>query len=331
MIKIKGSIPSKTLSTFKNQTPYGKQGVGCSQIPISVENFDGNRTPKATVLAKYLQKMGGFHWGLFGSPLVAKLPDGKLKIYDGGHRVAMLQILYPEVKTFPGTIVEVENDKEISRLFHRVNGSAASFVNPETRFINECLGEEEGTDKYLSVLKTAGVVVYESEDNYVPTEIISPKWKINVKPLQDMVDQDPQDATWAIDLYVKAWEQHYINSGEVGIPITGQIVKALHLIKGLYAQEFDKDDMLEKFEKHFIACVGLMPDKGAHLFHENKHDRMEMRHYGTALGIMSRFCSFGRNQSWAPKTPKIKKIEDLYVAYDKKKNEKKDSLFEILE
>ena len=65
-----------------------------------------------------------------------------------------------------------------------------------------------------------------------------------------------------------------------------------------------------------------MPDKGAHLFNENKHDRMEMRHYGTALGIMSRFCSFGRNQPWAKKTPKIGTIEELYKEYDAKKRAK---------
>lgn len=322
MIKMKGTIPAKTLAIYQNKPPFGKPATGTSQVSIDIKNFDGNRIPKAKVLQKYLEKMGGFHWGLFGSPLVARLPDGKQMLYDGGHRVKILQLLYPEMKTFPATIIDVEDEKEISRLFHRVNGSAASFVNPETRFINECLGEEEGTEKYINALKKSGAVVYESEDNYVPKETIAPKWKINANPLKEMVDENEEYAIWAIDLYIKGWEQHYVNSGEVGLPITGQIVKALHLLRSLYKSEFDKDDMLEKFEKHFIACVGLMPDKGAHLFNENKHDRMEMRHYGTALGIMSRFCSFGRNQPWAKKTPKIGTIEELYKEYDAKKRAK---------
>jgi hypothetical protein len=208
-------------------------------------------------------------------------------------------------------------------LFHRVNGSAASFVNAETRFINEVLGEEDGIDQYIDVLRAAGVTVYESEDNYVPNKStdVAPKWKINVKPLQDMVDSNNEDTVWALNLYTRAWGQH-TNDSDNGIAITGQIVKALHLLKDVYRDEFSQNDMLKKFEEHFVNLVSMMPDKGSHLFHENKHDRMELRHYGTAFGIMQRFCSFGRNQTWAPKTPNISKIRDLYTIYDKKKQSK---------
>jgi hypothetical protein len=320
MIKIKGTIPAKVLAIFQAKQPAGKPGEGCTQIPMSTKNFDGNRLPSATKLQKYLQKMGGFHWGLFGSPLVARLPDGALEIYDGGHRVAMLQMLYPDLKTFPGTIIDVESKAEVSRLFHRVNGSAASFVSAETRFINEVLGEEDGIDQYINVLRATGVTVYESEDNYVPNSLtdVAPKWKINVKPLQDMVDSNSDDTIWALNLYTRAWGQHTGDS-DIGIAITGQILKALHLIKDVYRDDFDQNDMLEKFEDHFTDLVSILPSKGDHLFHENKHDRMELRHYGTAFGIMQRFCSWGRNQKWAPKTPKIDKIKDLYTMYDKKK------------
>ena len=323
MIKIKGTIPAKILATFQAKQPSGKPGEGCTQIPMSTKNFDGNRLPSATKLQKYLQKMGGFHWGLFGSPLVARLPNKELMIYDGGHRVAMLQMLYPDLKTFPGTIVDVESKAEVSRLFHRVNGSAASFVNGETRFINEVLGEEDGIDQYIDVLRAAKVTVYESEDNYVPNTPtdVAPKWKINVKPLQDMVDSNSKNTVWALNLYTRAWGQH-TNDSDNGIAITGQIVKALHLIKDVYRDEFNQNDMQKKFEDHFVNLVSMMPDKGSHMFHENKHDRMELRHYGTAFGIMQRFCSFGRNQTWAPKTPNISKIKDLYTMYDKKKQSK---------
>jgi hypothetical protein len=106
MIELKGSIPAKTLKAYQAKTPHGTPGEGTKEIPINTPNFKGNRTPKGSVLAKYLQNNNGFHWGLFGSPLVARLPDGTLEIYDGGHRVSMLQQLYPDLKTFPGTIVE---------------------------------------------------------------------------------------------------------------------------------------------------------------------------------------------------------------------------------
>jgi hypothetical protein len=50
---------------------------------------------------------------------------------------------------------------------------------------------------------------------------------------------------------------------------------------------------------------------------------MELRHYGTAFGIMQRFLSYARNQTWGPNiTPSIKKIESLYNSYDVKKKDR---------
>ena len=225
MIKLKNSIPAKTLAIYQQKAPMGTPGHGTANIPIDTENFDGNRTPKGKVLAKYLEGNDGFHWGLFGSPLVARLPDGKLKIYDGGHRVAMLQQLYPHIKTFPGTIIDVKDEAEISRLFHRVNGSAASFVNAETRFINQVLGQENNIDKYVDVLTATNITVWESDENYVPEHIKNPQWRINVGPLEDIVNDDRNLAIWALNLYTSSWGQ-FSTSGCTAI--TGQIVKALH-------------------------------------------------------------------------------------------------------
>jgi hypothetical protein len=321
MITLKGTIPEKTLAVYRSHGTQGTPGKGLSDIPIDTPNFKGNRTPKANVLSKYLKKMNGFHWGLFGAPLVAELPDGSRWIYDGGHRVAMLQLVDPDRKTFPGYVVPVKDEAEISRLFHRVNGSAASFVNPETRFINEVLGEELGIEKYTEVLEKSKVVVYEAPDNYVPNSV-NPKWKINVKPLQDMVDLDSENAIWSLNLYIKGWEQ-FTNGSENGIAITGQIVKAKHLLKNVYADEFQDEKILKAFEQWFIDSVRMLPAKESWLFNtEYKHDRMELRHYGTAYGIMQRFCSWARNQTWASKAPKIEKMKIVYNSYDEKKQKR---------
>lgn len=324
MITIKGSIPAKTLKTYQAKSPFGNPGEGTTDIPINTPNFDGNRKPKGSVLAKYLQSNDGFHWGLFGSPLVARLPDGKLKIYDGGHRVSMLQQLYPEMKTFPGTIIDVKDEAEISRLFYRVNGGAASFVNPETRFINQVLGEEVGVDKYIDVLEKTNVTVYESDDNYVPISVNTPRWKINVKPLEDIVNSDKDLAIWALKLYTQAWGQFGSNNA-TGIAITGQIVKALHQLGITYKEHFSTKQGLERFEEWFIKSVKLSPDKSSWLFAtEYKHERMELRHLGTALGIMSKYAGYARTQ-YSNSAPKVEPIKTLYEAHDNKRAKKKDS------
>ena len=315
MIKLKNSIPAKTLAIYQQKAPMGNPGIGTASIPIDTENFDGNRTPKGSILGKYLEKIDGFHWGLFGSPLVARLPDGTLKIYDGGHRVAMLQQLYPHMKTFPGTIIDVKDEAEISRLFYRVNGGAASFVNAETRFINQVLGQENNIDKYVDVLTATNVAVWEAEDNYVPAHINNPQWRINVGPMEDMVDDDRNLTIWALNLYTTAWGQ-FSNTGCVAV--TGQIVKAIHLIGKTY--ENDVKWKVEDFEKWFINSIALSPDKTSWMFNENKHDRMEKRHYGTALGIVTKYLGWRRANGKVAATPK--KMEELYHEYDKKKSAK---------
>jgi len=316
MINLKGKIPTKVINTYRAVGALGTPGEGTSEIPINTPNFDGNRTPKANDLTKRLQKNGGFHWGLFGSPLVARLPDGSLKIYDGGHRVAMLQQLFPERETFPGTIIDVESEAEISRLFHRVNGSAASFVNAEQRFINEAKGEEEGISQYTDVLSESGVAVMDSETNFVPTNLPSLKWKTKIAPVKEMTDRSKDDAVWALKLFVSAWDK-YSRPGSTGNEVTGQIVKALHFIKEVYASHFQDEAMLTHFETWFVNTVSFDPSIGSWLFRENKHDRMEKRHYGTAYGIMQKYCSYARS-TISNKAPKIETIKSAYLAYDEK-------------
>jgi len=324
MITIKGSIPAKTLKTYQAKSPFGNPGQGTTNIPIDTPNFNGNRTPNGKILAKYLEGNDGFHWGLFGSPLVARLPDDTLEIYDGGHRVSMLQQLYPHMKTFPGTIVDVDSKEEISRLFYRVNGGAASFVNPETRFINQVLGQEKNIGEYVDVLRKTEVTVYDSDTNYVPKEVTNPRWKTNVKPLEDMVKENKELAIWAYNLYTKAWDQHH-RSSETGIPITGQIVKALHTIASIYANYFDNPRDALRFEDWFISMVSLSPAKSDWLFaNDYKHERMELRHLGTALGIWKKYCNYARGK-FGGSAPALAPIEDAYNAHDKKRAAKKDT------
>ena len=320
MIHLKGKIPTRVLETYRAVGPIGTPGEGTAKIPMSTPNFDGNRTPKANVLTERLQKNGGFHWGLYGSPLVARLPDGTMATYDGGHRIGMLQQLFPEMEHFPGTIIDVKDDAEISRLFHRVNGSAASFVNAEQRFINEVKGEEDGISQYINVLSKSNVVIMDSTTNFVPTNATSLKWKAKIRPIEEMTDRNKEDAVWALSLFVAAWDK-YSRPSSTGNEVTGQIAKALHFIKEVYASHFEDETMLAHFEDWFVSAVSFDPSIGSWLFRENKHDRMEKRHYGTAYGIMQKYCSYARN-TIINRAPKIEPIKSAYFAYDERQKSK---------
>jgi hypothetical protein len=328
MITLKGVIPEKTLKKYQEKTPQGIPGEGLQSISIDTPNYDGNRMPMANKLVKYLENYEGFHWGLFGSPLVAQLPSGERWIYDGGHRVALLQRLYPERKTFPGTIIQVQNKKEIARLFHRINGTSASFVSPEVRFINQVLGDEKGIEVLKNVLKLTNTSVMESEENFVPKEHEDSKptlFRINVGPLEHMVEHEGKEcAVWAIKTYCLAWGQFLPeNTKQTGIPITGQIVKALSTLKELYF-DFFKDFKNEKiFSDWYEAALKVNPEKSTWIFNNLKHDRMEQRHYGTAYGMWRQFCSAMRNTNIKGfKVPSVKLIENLYNSYEEKKQER---------
>jgi hypothetical protein len=173
-------------------------------------------------------------------------------------------------------------------------------------------------------LEKTQVTVYESEENYVPQSVKNPKWRINVKPLEDIVNGNKNLAVWAINLYTSAWGQ-FGNTG-TGTPITGQIVKALHQIGITYSDHFATKQGLQRFEEWFIASVKLSPDKSSWLFStEYKHERMEQRHLGTALGIMSKYAGFARI-TYGNQAPKVEPIKSLYEAHDNKRAKKKDEV-----
>jgi hypothetical protein len=327
-IETQGTLPKKVIEIYGSKAPQGEPGIGTIDIDINTPNWEGNRRPSASKIEKYLKAYNGFAWALFGSPLVAELPNGKRIIFDGGHRVSMLQALYPDRTTFPGTVIKVKDEKEVARLFHRVNGTAASFVNNEVRFINEVKGEENGVEPYIKVLEKTKVTVLDSPSNYVPETIKDPKWKINAKPMQDMVDTDSDSSIWALNLYTQAFGVSEARKGNSAVSVTGQIVKAIQFLKLVYADWLSNQANLDLFEEWFNNGVTHDPQKSSWLFAtQYKHERMEKRHYGTALGIWTKFASYCRaTKGMGSKAPKVDTIKSLYEEHDVERKKRLEKL-----
>lgn len=328
-IKIKGSIPEKILNKYQEKNPIGTMGTG-EMVSIDTPNFDGNRTPKATALSKYLQRSDGFVWALFGAPLVAEYPtkNGTEKVViDGGHRVSMLQSVYPDVKEYPATIVQVESKEKAHQYFHRINGTSSSKVTAECRFINEVLGKEinKTNDNIINVLKKTDIVIWESDDNFVPLNSKA-NWKITIKPMEEMVKLDKNLTVNALNLYTNAFGQLNRSYASTCVPITAQIVKGLHQLLYTYRDHFAQGGNLSHFENWFCKSVQMIPSKDEWLFKTYKHDRMEQRHLGTAYGIMKRYASSCRTGSLAGGVtiPRVELIENVYNAYDNKQKQKQN-------
>lgn len=317
-IKLQNAIPKKVLEKYRG-APYvdGSQpGKNGTYVPITTPNFPDNRDPKGTDLADYIKKSDGFHWGLYGSPLVAELPSGERVIYDGGHRVAMLQSFYPEITEFPCTVIQVSSMEEVNRLFYKINGFSSKNVTSELRFINQIKGQENMPhhDKMITVLEKTGLVVAENEDNFVPVKNKNFRFKMNVGPLQKMVydARNVDNAIWALNLYKKAWDY------DTTKVVTGQIAEGLWQLKCTYS-DYKHWDL---FENWLVGAVSFNSSKRDWLFTERyPHDRMEKRFLGTALGIMEMFIA-NTNKKSPGKTPKLALIESLYKEHVEKRSKK---------
>jgi len=287
-IQIKGKIPLSTLTQLLHTDVHGKKSGGQEEVPIEVENFKGNRLPNANDISKYLKT--GFNWGLYGSPLVARIEEGpekgKLVVYDGGHRKAMYEIRFPDLKTFPATVIDVKDMQEVARLFHRINGTASKKVNNETRFINQFLGDEfDDIGDEIDLLENTDVVVMQSETSYAPDTIPHPKWKITSSAISQLCKIGKSEAEEALNIYKKSF-----GSNNTVHNITGQIVKAFaHIIK------VEKTHFENNSTDHFSNWIKRLADVDSTISSwlykiEFPHDRMERRHQGTACGIWKKYC-----------------------------------------
>ena len=306
-IKTKESIAERILNKYQG---ISKGTPGYAQmVSVDVPNLLTNRRPSAAKISKYIDRNGGFDWALFGMPIVAKYPNSMMEIIDGGHRVTILQTVLPDVKKFNACIVEVDNPERGKQLFHQYNGTSSSTVSNECRFVNEVLGNEfvPLNNKVVKVLNATGVTVYEHEDCYVPTSVLDPLWKINLRAIEWMVKKDIPTAVQSLNLYTQTFTPRGKPSA-----VTNQFPKALQQLLITYKEYFSNEANMAKFEQ-FLHTKSLTDDAKDLLFKEYSHDRMEQRHLGTAYGLMKSFRKFVEKNSLAggveiPETTPIKKI-----------------------
>ena len=314
MIKVKGKIPARLTADYLGKV-YGTQPTQLDQVPLSkTTNYTNNRTPLATDLTKRFDARQGFDWYLYGAPLVAKRPDGSFQIYDGGHRIAMFEIAFPDATHFPALVSEVKEDKVVPQLFHKINGTASKQVSPNVRFISQILGEEHGLQHYKDVILATKVVVSEdaNKTNYVLSDIIDPDWRIDSNALIFLTNKDKQTAIDCLKLYTQSFSK---NAGKDKLaPVTSQIVKALQCILLTYQSHFIfKHQTRLHFFKWFKDATQLNTQVKSWLFNEKyQHDRMEQRHLGTALGIIQMYASYCRSNN-VP-APEVKVMENLFKA-----------------
>lgn len=308
-ITIKGSIPEKIFNKYQGKS-RGSQGVA-ETVSIDIPNLQTNRRPNCTKLAKYIDRNGGFDWALFGMPIVARYPNGRMEIIDGGHRVTMLQLFLPDVTTFTACVVDVEDEARGKELFHNFNGTSSSTVSNECRFVNEVQANENVplNKRIVRVLEATGVTVYEHDECYVTSSVTNPNWKINFKAIEWMVKKDIPTAIQSLVLYTSVFK----TKGSTPNSVVNQLAKALQQLFISYRQYFENEANVAKFAEWFEKKAESTTAQNM-LYKHYSHDRMEQRHLGTAYGLMQDFRSTVEND---PKkggitVPEMAPIKNLY-------------------
>jgi hypothetical protein len=311
-IKINGSISEKILNKYQS---VSKGTPGTAEIvPISIPNLLSNRQPKGANISKYIDRNNGFDWALFGMPTVARYPNGLMEIIDGGHRVAMLQCILPDITQYTACVVDLANEARGKELFHQFNGTSSSTVSNECRFVNEVLGNEDVplNKRIVKVLNATGVTVYEHEDCYVSEGIKSPQWKINFKAIEYMVKKDIPTTIQALNIYTTAFPTR----GTTPNSVVNQFAKALQQLLLTYSSYFTLEANVDNLNA-FLNHKALDETPATMLSKEYTHARMEKFYLGTAYGLMQNFRRWvERNSKKGGITvPEMAPIKDLYMSH----------------
>jgi hypothetical protein len=105
-------------------------------VPIDVPSQLNRRTEAAT-LKQMLDSAGGFHWGLWERPSVARLPSGELRLFDGDHRRALYRMVFPDSKTMPVKVFSVQSYEQIHDIFVTTNTKSRKSLTKDEIFVHE--------------------------------------------------------------------------------------------------------------------------------------------------------------------------------------------------
>jgi len=197
--------------------------VVVKDISVDVNSYL-NRKTTSTTLSKYLKAAGGFNRGLWQPPLVAKMPNGEMFLFDGDHRRALWRLAYPDKKTMPAQILEVSGENEISRLFVNINKTGRTALKPEEVFVHEYYaGNKDAKDTASHLMNcNLNVGLGTKEEGSVIGAVKGPRVKI--KGFRNLLNSSGLDAAREASTIIQnLWKK----DKEIGIELLRGLAKVL--------------------------------------------------------------------------------------------------------
>jgi hypothetical protein len=222
-------------------------------LPVDTESLI-NRDTEIKNLKKNLKTRGGFDGNMWQAPRAGRVKStGEVYIFDGDHSKHLYRYAYPEAKTMPVQVIDVDSKEDIHQLFVQTNKSCKTSITAEQTFVHSVHAGEESVKKYEDVLSQSGMHVYCShEEGGKIGDPTGPEVRFAHLKSAVLAAADPQMITEAKDLIMSC--NNPLKKGKSVIP--GALLRSICLLYTAYPKLRPGQECGDEFEEFFIGAVG---------------------------------------------------------------------------
>ena len=212
-----------------------------------------NRDTEIKNLKKNLKVRGGFDGHMWQAPRAGRIAaTEEVYIFDGDHSKHLFRLAYPDAKTMPVQVIDVESKEEIHKLFVQTNKSCKTPITAAQTFVHRFHAGEESVMKYADILNESGMYVYCSHEdggkigdqNGVEIRFGHLKATTQAAPHKRVVME-------AKNLIMKCK-----NPIKADKPIPGDLLRSLCLLFAAYEELRPDGECGLEFEQFFVEAVG---------------------------------------------------------------------------
>lgn len=221
-------------------------------LPIDTPSLI-NRDTEIKNLEKNLKVRGGFDGYMWQAPRAGRVRGtNEIFIFDGDHSKHLYRHAYPNRKTMPVQVIDVDSKEEIHKLFVQTNKTCKTSITAEQTFVHSYHAGDESAMKYADILNESGMYVYCSHEdggkigdqNGVEIRFGHLRSAIAAAADRGMVSE-------AKNLIMKCK-----NPIAAGKPIPGELLRSLCLLFSAYGEFRPGKACGLEFEQFFIDVVG---------------------------------------------------------------------------
>ncbi len=279
-----GELPLKYAPDKKLSSTLKAYLNSIELISIDVKSLI-NRDTCDTVIKKLIKNGNGFDFSMWNPPLVGRLPNGDMLLYDGDHSRALYRMFFPKAKRMPVRVKEFESKAEIHNEFVKVNSTCITPLTKEEIFVHEVHGKNPEAMDLCKKIEEIGCSVYCShESGGIVGKIDGPSvGVVALKKVISFSEHDLNFAAQAVDTIMSAAATH---KREIGFKFPNELLGGLTQIYVSVPGLADSN----VFRKWFSSRVGVASLKSFASEAKNEGGNIHNHaDYSAARGLLKMF------------------------------------------